>query len=248
MKENVQENQVILHVDYSESYYNTQQYEIQSAYFGNSTLTIFTACGYILDHRKEFSKRSVGSDHSRIAALTCIDMVLKGVQKETKVKRLMVWSDKCASQFRSRFAFKSLSTYHPQLLLEWSYNKAHHGKGPMDGMGGTIKNVVFRQVKSKKVDSNSPIEFCDAANKFILSIKCLYQPETSLLEEPHDIENEPVISNTLQIHRLVREIREDGKAAISYFNLSCDVIQFTLKITKISLNAVIMKMNFNHLQ
>ena len=95
MKENLQENQVILHVDYSESYYNTQQGEIQSAYFDNSTFTIFTA--------KEFSKRSVGSDHSRMAALTCVDMVLKGVEKEIKVKRLMVWSDGCTSRFRSRF-------------------------------------------------------------------------------------------------------------------------------------------------
>ena len=39
----------------------------------------------------------------------------------------------------------------------------------------------------------------------------------SLLEEPHDIENAPVIPNTLQIYRLVREIEEDGRASISFF-------------------------------
>ena len=38
MKENFQENEVILHVDYSESYNNAQQDEIQSAYFDNSLL------------------------------------------------------------------------------------------------------------------------------------------------------------------------------------------------------------------
>lgn len=37
----------------------TQQDEIQSAYFGNSTFSRFSACCYILDHREEFSKRSV---------------------------------------------------------------------------------------------------------------------------------------------------------------------------------------------
>ena len=56
MKEKLQENEVILHV--AESYNNTQQDEIQSAYFGNSTFSIFTACGYILNGR-ELSKRSV---------------------------------------------------------------------------------------------------------------------------------------------------------------------------------------------
>ena len=70
---------------------------------------------------------------------------------------------------------------------------------------------------------NSPIEFCEAKNKFVSSIKCLYQPESSLLEESQDIDNAPVIPNILQIDRLVREIEENGKASISFFGLSCDV-------------------------
>ena len=93
----------------------------------------------------------------------------------------------------------------------------------MDGIGGIIKNVEFQQVKLRKLVINSPTEFCDAANKFVPSIKCLYQPEATLLVEPHDIENPPVIPNTSQIHRLVRGIEEDIKATISFFNLSCDV-------------------------
>ena len=147
MKENLQEHGVTLHIDYSESY-DTQQDEIQRAYFGNLIFSIFTVCGYILNNGRELSKRSVAvvgksSDHSRIAALTCVDMVLK-IKKETEVKKLIVWSDGCASQFRSRFVFKLLSLYRPELLLEWNYNETHHGKGPMDGIGGTIKNVGFR--------------------------------------------------------------------------------------------------------
>ena len=50
-------------------------------------------------------------------------------------------------------------------------------------------------------------------------MKCLYQPESSLLEESQDIDNAPVIPNILQIHRLVREIEENGKASISFFGL-----------------------------
>ena len=38
-----------------------------------------------------------------------------------------------------------------------------------------------------------------------------------VLQEPHDISNATVILNTLQIHRLVRETEEDGKASISFF-------------------------------
>ena len=65
-----------------------------------------------MDNGRELSKRSVAvvgesSDHSRITS-DCVDMVLKETEKETEVKKLIVWSDRCASQFRSRFAFKLL--------------------------------------------------------------------------------------------------------------------------------------------
>lgn len=39
--------------------------------------------------------------------------------------------------------------------MQWHFNEAHHGKGPMDGIGGTIKNVVYRNVKSGKILVNS---------------------------------------------------------------------------------------------
>ena len=35
--------------------------------------------------------------------------------------------------------------------LVWYYNERHNGKGPMDGIGGTIKHLIFRDVKSEKV-------------------------------------------------------------------------------------------------
>ena len=66
----------------------------------------------------------------------------------------------------------------------------------MDGIGGTIKNVVYRKVKTGKVMVNSAKEFHEAANKFIPSIKSLSQAE--LLKEPADIESAPKIPDTLK--------------------------------------------------
>ena len=118
----MQENEIVLHVDYSESYNNTQQDEIQSVYFG---ILAYLQLAVTYSTMEELSKRSVAvfgkpSDRSRIAALTCVDMVLKEIEKETEVKKLIVWSDRCASQIRSRFVFKLLSSYRPELLLEWN--------------------------------------------------------------------------------------------------------------------------------
>ena len=46
------------------------------------------------------------------------------------------------AQFLSRFAFMLLSKFDHDLAksLEWHYNKAHDGKGPMGEAGGTVKN------------------------------------------------------------------------------------------------------------
>ena len=55
-------------MDYSECYNNTKQDEIQSAYFGNSTLSTYTACDYILDRKEEFLKCffAAGSECSEV--------------------------------------------------------------------------------------------------------------------------------------------------------------------------------------
>ena len=76
-----------------------------------------------------------------------------------KIDMVYIVSDGCASQFWSKFVFKTLTLIYPEIGLEWHYNKSHHGKGPMDGIGGTVKNTFFRKVLSGKVVIGSPEEF-----------------------------------------------------------------------------------------
>ena len=45
-KDEVKTGEAFVRVDYSESYNNTQQDEIQSAYFGQQNFSIFTSCSY----------------------------------------------------------------------------------------------------------------------------------------------------------------------------------------------------------
>ena len=148
-------------------------------------------------------------------------MIIEEIGKIMPLKKAVLWSDGCASQFRSRFVFKILSQYRPDIHLEWHFNEAHHGKGPMDGIGGTIKNVVFRHVKSGRVVVNSAKEFCDAANQFVPSIKSLFQTKADLLKEPEDIDKAAKIMDTLKVHMWRREV-VDGGSVIRYYYLSSD--------------------------
>ena len=96
-------------------------------------------------------------------------------------------------------------------------------KGPMDGVGGTIKNRVYRDMMSDKCVIKSAKEFSNYANKVVNGITSLYLPEADLLTEPDDIEEAPKIPETLSIHMLVRNLNKDSICSIQFFNLAADI-------------------------
>ena len=71
------------------------------------------------------------------------------------------------SQFRSRYIFKSLAC-----------------KGLMDGIGGTVMNVILRKVKSGQLVVHFPLEFSEAVTKFVPSIQSVYRRENESIVEP----------------------------------------------------------------
>ena len=62
----------------------------------------------------------------------------------------------------------------------------------MDVVGGTIKNLVFRAVKSGTFSVRDPEKFAKAANDIVPSIRSLYMPIEDILEEPAEVANVPL--------------------------------------------------------
>ena len=117
VKEYLDHGQILVDVDYAESYKNSQQNEIQSAYFGNSTFSTFTACCYTtsLDNGGLKKNSIIGikesKEHNRAASLTCLKKVVDKAEEidVTKYGKIIVWSGGCPAQFHSRFAFRLLT-------------------------------------------------------------------------------------------------------------------------------------------
>ena len=97
------------------------------------------------------------------------------------------------SQFRFCYIFKLLA-----------------GKDPMDRIGETVKNVILRKVKSGRLVVHSPLEFSEAATKFVSSIHSVYLPENENIVEPEDISMARKINQTLNIHKLERKCSQNG--------------------------------------
>ena len=103
------------------------------------------------------------------------------------------------SKFRSRYAFKLLvSTALPGKILSWYYNKRHHHKCPMNGVGGTVKNVIFRKVKSRQLVVYSPLAFCEAEAIFVPLIYSVYLSKNKNTFEPEEKNKARKIGQTLK--------------------------------------------------
>ena len=74
---------------------------------------------------------------------------------------------------------------------EWHYNEAHDGKGCMDSVGGTIKRVVLRLVKSNKITINTVKKFAKKASKTVPSIQSIYPSQDDEIMKPSFVKVSP---------------------------------------------------------
>ena len=51
----------------------------------------------------------------------------------------------------------------------------------MDGIGGTVKNVISRNVKLGQVVVYLPLNFKEAVKRFVLSIHAVYLPQSEMI-------------------------------------------------------------------
>ena len=135
----------------------------------------------------------------------------------------MVLSDGCATQFQYRFVFHLLADrFFDGIKLSWFYNEKSHGKGPVDGVGGTVKSVVFRKVKSGFSTIDSPFEFYHAVKNNVPAIKCVYVSNEDVFEEPENLEQESIpIRETFKIHKIERTEMK-GIYGLNFFYLAED--------------------------
>ena len=130
---------------------------------------------------------------------------------------LHIWSDGCAGQFRSRFVFSILSQFAMDHTLFCYYNEGHPGQGPTDGIGGTIKNRIFWDVKSEKVNIRDAKYFSSYANLILKGTRSLYMPSEEVLAEPENVSKIPKIPGALELYKISKSFNSDGVCKQDFF-------------------------------
>ena len=112
-------------------------------------------------------------------------------------------------------------------IIDWHYNKVHHGKGLMDRIDVMVKNSVYHRVLSDVV-INTLREFVEFANQ-ISSVDCLFLDKSEFIQEPEEISKATPILSTLKFHKVSRVRNGPHSFSNYYFKLSEDVEPFHLQ-------------------
>ena len=172
-KMNLSDETVLFHFDFSENYTCQYQDAVQSVYWIQKQVSIFTVSIYSQNSSKSFVFLSDDIDHSKRTVTVYLTELLKNFSQPRF--RVIFWSDGPSSQFKNRFMYnymKILAETFELKALEWNFFASSHGKGAIDGIGGTAKRMVYNTAKSGKVQILDAEDFAQVMQRKVTHIKC----------------------------------------------------------------------------
>ena len=209
LKGQLAEDEAVLQEDFSENYSIKQQNEVMSAHWVSMGVTLFTAVLNTSDGSSSFVIVSDELRHDKYAVTTFNRKILECANADGRIKRLHIFSDGAASQFKNRFSLSLLnwpSQIHMGLeMMDWSFFATAHGKGPVDGVGGTVKRAVWRRVLQGQTVVNSAAEVAQVAEKACPNVKVIYVTSNEVAQVRKELdelwdEHKPAFIPQLRFH------------------------------------------------
>ncbi|CAM4848043.1 unnamed protein product [Rotaria magnacalcarata] len=165
-KVNSYDKKIVIQVDYSENFEIKQQDEIQSAHWSCKSISIFTAHAWSGTDHYSFALVSDNISHDKYCINKCITYVIKKMQKKLpSLEEILFFSDGAASQFKQRYLIRNLArmSNNFNFLLSWHFFATIHAKGVVDGIGDTVKRLVWQQILTKKEKCEKAVDFVNIA-------------------------------------------------------------------------------------
>ncbi|KAK3931114.1 ARL14 effector protein [Frankliniella fusca] len=176
-KENLQEGEALTVCDFAENYTCIVQDAVQNYYWSNDQVTIHPFVSYYkVNEEVKSLSFAVISEHMKHDLSAVYEFQRKFVEflkvKLPGVKKIIYFSDGAAQQYKNKKNVLNVS-YHKEdfgIEAEWHYFATSHGKGPCDGLGGTLKRQAYlASIRNQLI--RTPQEFCNWAEKNIENIK-----------------------------------------------------------------------------
>lgn len=171
IRKEVPNDWVVLNMDFAENYSCVSQSEVQAAHWGHEQVTIHPTVAYYkcrdddCDHVVTEALIFVSNDkiHDAHAGNSFVKLANKHLveKRGLVVKKQVQMTDGCSAQYKSKTPFADISNsiVDNGFPIERHFYGSRHGKGPSDGAGAVVKNVVRRGVLGCNVVVNNAEDF-----------------------------------------------------------------------------------------
>jgi len=123
--------------------------------------------------------------YTKLSVYAFTDHLIKFLKnKYAAIRKINVFSDGASSQFKQRYLFSNLYLWEQkyEITLAWIFFATSHGKGVVDGLGGTVKRSVWRHVRSGQSHVTTPMSFHDVARQCNPSINISFISSATISE------------------------------------------------------------------
>lgn len=182
-KANLQKDEAIVLLDFSQNFSYVIQNEIQSNYWSRDYCSLHTVVIYThgtTPDKPTITSLCVCSDdlHHDVAFVYETQKFITDTLKEKfpDVKDIMYFSDGCGGQYKNFKNFLNLSHHETdfQMKATWGFYATSHGKSACDGIGGTLKRMVTKASLqlSNGVLINSVEKFVEFCQRQVDNVQC----------------------------------------------------------------------------
>ncbi|CAG4931876.1 unnamed protein product [Colias eurytheme] len=230
IKEELSENECLIHVDFSENYNTKYGEEVQTVHFsgGRSQITLHTSVIYYKRGDQtipqSFCTISKSLRHDASAVWAHLVPIMEQINEDApNVSTLHVVSDSPSTQYRNKKIFyiiTQLKIYLPKLrTVVWHYSESGHGKGAPDGIGGVLKRTADQLVAFGKdiPDMETLVEKLQSEVSGV-KIKTVEDHEISVKDWLLPKQLEP-FSGSMKLHQIVWNIK--STIGLAMRSLSC---------------------------
>lgn len=164
-KANLKVGELLIVEDFSQNYSFLVQDAVQSYYWTNNQSTVYPMVGYYIGTDGElrhlcFVVISECLHHDATAVHVYDKLAMKFFkEKLTDINMVYHFSDGAGSQYKNKYNFVNISFHEKDhnVPCEWHFYATSHGKGPSDGLGGTVKRCAkLASIRGHKI--TTPLE------------------------------------------------------------------------------------------
>ena len=186
---------LLLQFDFSENAEIQEQDEVQTAHWWHLQVSLFTACAWVQGETSSFVVVTDYMHHDKYMSMIATIKILRElILKYPTVNTLHLFSDGAAQHFKQRFFFNGVTMLPvvlgmEQLKITYDFSATSHGKGAVDGIGGSAKRGVMAKVWSRQAIVKTAEDFASTGAAACPGIRFIHVSKAEVEDYMADLDD-----------------------------------------------------------